>query len=72
MLDRKDLFPRQKLFLYAQTHFDSMGRSPLFPRVLQREFMRTGRSPTALATRIVERYARPIYSNLMQLNHRRM
>jgi TetR/AcrR family transcriptional regulator len=67
VLDRQDLSPRQKLLLYAETHFDYMGRSPLFPRVLQREFMRGGRNATALASRIVERYARPIYMQLIRL-----
>jgi TetR/AcrR family transcriptional regulator len=66
-LDRQNLAPREKLLLYVQTHFDYMGSSPLFPRVLQREFMSTGRNPTALASRIVERYGRPIYTKLMQL-----
>lgn len=67
VLKRGDLDPRQKLLLYAETHFDYMGRSPMFPRVLQREFMRTGRNATTLASRIVERYARPIYSELTRL-----
>jgi TetR/AcrR family transcriptional regulator len=67
VLGREDLGPRQKLLLYAETHFDYMGRSPLFPRVLQREFMRGGRNATALASRIVERYARPIYAQLTRL-----
>lgn len=67
VLDRRDLTPRQKLLLYAQTHFDYMGDSPLFPRVLQREFMRTGRNATALVNQIVERYARPIYIKLTRL-----
>ncbi len=67
VLDRQDLSPREKLMLYAETHFDYMGASPLFPRVLQREFMRAGRNPGALVGRIVERYARPIYDKLMKL-----
>lgn len=67
VLGREDLSPAQKLLLYAETHFDYMARSPLFPRVLQREFMRTGRNVTALASHIVERYARPIYSRLTRL-----
>src|SRR5215467_8008641 len=37
-LERTDLNPREKLLPYVQTHFDAMGNSPLFPRVLQREF----------------------------------
>ena len=67
VLDRQDLSPREKLLLYVETHFDYMSTSPLFPRVVQREFMRSGRNPTALVTRIVERYARPLYAKLSKL-----
>lgn len=67
VLDRTDLDPRQKLLLYVQAHFDFMGESPLFPRVLQREFMRIGRDTTTLGSRIVERYGRPIYTRLTKL-----
>lgn len=67
VLDRQDLTPREKLLLYAQTHFDYMSRSPLFPRVLQREFMRSGRNPTALVGRVMQRYARPLYAKLTRL-----
>src|SRR5690348_2508976 len=67
VLDREDLSPREKLLLYVETHFDYMSSSPLFPRVVQREFMRTGRTTTALAGRIVERYARPLYAKLTRL-----
>jgi TetR/AcrR family transcriptional regulator len=67
VLDREDLSPCEKLLRYAETHFDYMGKSPQFPRVLQREFMRTGRNATALVSRIVERYARPLYAKMTQL-----
>jgi TetR/AcrR family transcriptional regulator len=67
VLDRDDLDPRRKMLLYIETHFDYLGRSPLFPRVLQREFMRTGRNASPLTGRIVERYAHPIYSKLLKL-----
>jgi TetR/AcrR family transcriptional regulator len=67
VLDRNDLLPREKLLLYAQTHFDYMSSSPQFPRVVQREFMRTGRNATALVGRMVERYLRPLYTKLTKL-----
>ena len=67
VLDRADLSPRERLLRWVETHFDYMGGSPLFPRVLQREFMRTGRNATALGSRIVERYARPINAKLTKL-----
>lgn len=67
VLDREDLSPREKLLLYAETHFDYMSSSPLFPRVVQREFMRAGRNPTPVVSRIVEGYARPLYAKLSKL-----
>jgi len=67
VLDRRDLGPSQKLLLYVETHFDFMGESPLFPRVLQREFMRVGGDANILGSRIVERYGRPIYTKLTRL-----
>lgn len=67
VLDRADLGPREKLLLFVATQYDYMGASPLFPRLLQREFMRAGRGPTPLISRVVERYARPIYDKLARL-----
>jgi len=66
VLDRKDLGCREKLLLYAETHYDYVASSPLYPRLLQREFMRTSRTPS-VATRIIERLGRPVYARLMQV-----
>lgn len=67
VLERTGLSPREKLLLYVQTHFDAMANSPLFPRVLQREFMRIGRETASLGNRVLERYGRPIYTRLTRL-----
>lgn len=67
VLERTDLDLRQKLLLYVEAHFDYLAAAPLAPRLLQREFMSTGRNSTALVNRIIERYARPMYINLTEL-----
>jgi len=66
VLDREDLSCREKLLLYAQTHYDYVASSPLYPRLLQREFMRTERN-TSVAARIIERLGRPVYGKMMKL-----
>src|SRR3954468_11177466 len=68
VLERADLPPRERLLLYAQTHFDYIASAPVYPRLVQREFMRsTGRGLTPTASRIMERHARPIYDRLEKL-----
>jgi TetR/AcrR family transcriptional regulator len=67
VLDRQDLGPREKLLLYAETHFDYIASSPLYPRLVQGEFMRTGYGPASLLGRILERHGRPVYAKLTQL-----
>jgi|SRR5947209_9549417 len=68
VLERNDLLPRERLILYAQTHFDYIASAPVYPRLVQREFMRsTGRALSPTASRIMERYARPIYSRLEKM-----
>ncbi len=68
VLERTDLPPREKLLLYAQAHFDYIASSPMYPRLVQREFMRSGtRTLSPIASRILERYGRPIYARLEKL-----
>ncbi|MGC2694371.1 MAG: TetR/AcrR family transcriptional regulator [Candidatus Angelobacter sp.] len=68
VLERTDLPPREKLLLYVQTHFDYIASSPVYPRLVQREFMRsTGRALSPAGNRIMERHGRPIYGRLEKL-----
>ncbi len=47
---------------------DYIASSPMYPRLVQREFMRSGaRTLSPLASRILERYGRPIYTRLESL-----
>lgn len=57
--------PRQRLLGYVEAHFDFIAGSPLYPRLVQREFMRTGgRTLSPMASRILERYGKPVYQKL--------
>lgn len=68
VLERTDLLPRERLMLYAQTHFDYIASAPVYPRLVQREFMRsTGRTLSPTAGRIMERHVRPFYDRLEKL-----
>src|SRR5229473_7837798 len=68
VLDRTDLPPRERLLLYAQTHFDYIAGSPAYHRVVQREFMRSAsRTLSPLASRIFDKHGRPFYSKLIKL-----
>jgi|SRR5579859_2664282 len=67
VLDREDLGPREKMLAYVENHFDYIASSPVYPRLVQRELMRTGRNSLSLVTRIMERHGRPVYSKLLKL-----
>ena len=67
VLDRRDLGCREKLLLYVETHFDFIASTPLYSRLAQREFMRFGREPSPVGTRLVEHYVRPVYEKMMKL-----
>jgi len=68
VLDHTELPPRERLLNYVQAHFDYIASAPVYPRLVQREFMRTaGRALSPEASRILERYAKPIYLRLGSL-----
>src|SRR5256885_6486250 len=67
VLDREDLGPKEKMLSYVETHFDYIASSPVYPRLVQREFMRTGRNSLSLVSRIMERHGRPVYAKLLKL-----
>jgi hypothetical protein len=54
--------------LYARTHFDYIASAPVYPRLVQREFMRSaGRALSPAASKIMERHGKPLYSRLEKL-----
>jgi TetR/AcrR family transcriptional regulator len=67
VLDRDDLGYREKILAYVETHFDYIASSPLYPRLVQRELMRTGKNALSLVSRIMERHGRPVYDKLLKL-----
>jgi TetR/AcrR family transcriptional regulator len=67
-LESPGLPPREKLLKYVEAHFDYIASAPGYPRLVQREFMRTGgRALSPVASRILERYGKPIYLKLSDL-----
>jgi len=68
VLERTDLPPRERLLLYARTHFDYIASAPVYPRLVQREFMRSaGRALTPAASKILEKHGKPLYNRLEKL-----
>jgi TetR/AcrR family transcriptional regulator len=68
VLQTPGLPPRARLLTYLEAHFDYIASAPVYPRLVQREFMRTaGRTLSPAASRIFERYGKPIYARLLQL-----
>ncbi len=68
VLDNASLQPREKLLKYVEAHFDYIASAPVYPRLVQREFMRTvGRTLSPVASRVLEHYAKPIYTKIQVL-----
>src|SRR6202163_3934258 len=68
VLERADLLPPERLLLYVRTHFDYIASAPVYPRLVQREFMRSaGRTPSPAAGRVMERHGKPLYNRLEKL-----
>ncbi|HEX7286285.1 MAG TPA: TetR/AcrR family transcriptional regulator [Candidatus Angelobacter sp.] len=67
-LSNHALPPRERLLKYVEAHFDYIASVPFYPRLMQREFMRSsGRTLTPVASRILEKYGKPIYARLGDL-----
>src|SRR6266567_9541202 len=62
----QDLPPREKLARYVCAHFDYIASNPLYPRIVQAEFLRAGRDPSRLE-RIAKHYFRPVFLELSAL-----
>ena len=60
------LGPRERLERYVGAHFGYIAGNPLYPRIVQAEFLRAGRNPSRLA-HIVDEYFRPIFLELSAL-----
>ncbi len=62
-----DLPPRDKFLQYAGTHFDFVASSPYFPRVVQQEMMRSGRTKSPHLKRIAQKNFLPIFTGLTRM-----
>src|SRR5216684_2737139 len=62
----QELPPREKLVGYVCAHFDYIASNPLYPRIVQAEFLRAGRDPSRLE-RIAKHYFRPVFLELSGL-----
>lgn len=62
----QNLPPRERLMAYVRAHFDYIASNPLYPRIVQGEFLRAGRDASRLQ-RIARQYFRPIFSELSAL-----
>ena len=60
------LAPREKLASYVCAHFDYIASNPLYPRIVQAEFLRAGRDPSRLE-RIAKQYFRPVFLEISAL-----
>jgi TetR/AcrR family transcriptional regulator len=56
--------PRQKMLDYLGAYFDYIAANPRFPRVVQREWMRSGIG-TVRIQRVAKEYFRPIFEKLV-------
>jgi len=62
-----DLEPREKLMRYVGAYFDYIAANPLFPRVVQSEWMRVGMHGSPQIFRIAREYFAPIHYRMSQL-----
>src|SRR6266700_7193740 len=62
----QNLPPREKLAGYVCAHFDYIASNPLYPRIVQAEFLRAGKHPSRLE-RIAKHYFRPVFLELSAL-----
>ncbi len=56
--------PQQKMLEYLGTYFDYIAANPRFPRVVQREWMRSG-AGTVRMQRVAREHFRPIFEKLV-------
>ncbi len=62
-----DAPPRERLLAYVEAHFDFAASSAEFPRVLQQELMRAGRSKSPHLKHVAKSYFVPISEKLAEV-----
>jgi len=61
------LAPRERLARYVCAHFDYIASNPLYPRIVQAEFLRAGHGDPARLERLAKQYFRPVFHDLAAL-----
>ena len=68
VLDRGDLELPRKDCCSTRKHISiTRPASPLYSRLIQREFMNTGREPSSVVHQLIEHHARPVYEKMLKL-----
>lgn len=65
----KDASAQIKIRAFVAAHFDYIASNPAYPRMVQQEMMRAGRTGSPHMKRIVERYLRPAFARLSEVIH---
>src|SRR6266852_7793877 len=63
----QELSPRGKLASYVCAHFDYIASNPLYPRIVQAEFLRAGHGDPSRLERLAKQYFRPVFQDLSGL-----
>lgn len=58
--------PRERLQTYIRAHFNYIASNPLYPRIVQAEFLRAGRAGSSIG-RIAKQYFQPTFEELSAL-----
>jgi|ERR1700722_7603429 TetR/AcrR family transcriptional regulator len=66
VLDR-DLAPREKLLAYVGAYFDLVASNQIYPRLMQREMMRSRGGASPHIDKIVKSYIQPIFERVSDL-----
>jgi AcrR family transcriptional regulator len=59
--------PREKILAYVGTYFDFVASHQLYPRLMQREMMKSREGPSHHIDKIAKNYIRPIYVRLSEV-----
>jgi TetR/AcrR family transcriptional regulator len=62
-----DLPPREKIIAYAGTYFDFVASNQLYPRLMQREMMRTKEGHSPHIDRVIKDYIQPIFIRVSEV-----
>ena len=61
------LSPRDRLAGYVCAHFDYIASNPLYPSIVQAEFLRAGHGDPSRLERLAKQYFRPVFQDLSEL-----